>query len=516
MVCAAEETRRNQGGGMQRANERSRNVIVIGSGASGMTAAILFARNGYRVKVLEQHAVAGGLMQTYFRGGRELPTGVHCLGGLDEGAVLWRYFKYLGVMDRVAFRRISDDCIAEYRFPSFTFHMPGRRDLFKQRLCESFPDQLAAIHQFFADMQACVDCFPLYQCRYEEAETISPKLTISVAAYLDRLTNEPKLRSILAGNVLLTGMRADECPVYVHMVTTDSFLHGTYRVEPGQRGLISGFVEALKDIGGEIHCRSHVQNIVCDDGRVQGVQVNGSFIPADVVVYTGHPSFLPDLCLSDRIRPTYRQRLREMENTDGVFTLSAKWQHDQCPARDHDVYLYEVDRPWLAAGADKPSWDTAPGIYCTAHASADSQGHTLSTIIPIELARWHGSWTGAAGQRSADYSNAKAQLADYVMTRLGRAWPHMRDRLQIIDTNTPITFNRYTLTPDGSAYGIKRSAGRLIQTRISPATKIGNLFLAGQSIVLSGILGAVISGVLVGALVLDGDDLLARIRLETS
>lgn len=481
-----------------------------------MTTAIMLARNGYHVTVLEQHAVAGGLMQTYFRGGRELPTGVHCLGGLDEGCILWRYFQYMGVMNRVKFCRLSDQCIAEYRFPSFEFQMPGRHDLFMQRLCEKFPNQIPAIHQFFADMQACVRGFPLYQCRYQDIETLAPAFTVSVVSYLEQLTADPELRAILAGNVLLTGMRADECPVYAHMVTTDSFLHGTYRVAPGQHGLIGGFVEAFKHVGGHIQCRAKVQKIVSENGHVRGVEVDDTFMPADVVVYTGHPSFLPDLCSAELFRPTYRKRLRDLENTDGVFTLAARWEHDQCPARDHDIYLYEVDRPWLTAGVSNPPWDTAPGVYCTAHASADARSHTFSSIIPIELNRWSLDWSGAPGKRSHDYKQTKARLADFIMTRLVKAWPHMRDRLQIIDTNTPATFNQYTLTPDGSAYGIKRVAGRQMQTRISPATKVANLYLAGQSIVLSGILGAVISGVLVSAIVLDGNHLLERIIKETT
>ena len=62
-------------------------IIVIGSGISGLTAAAALTRAGQRVLLLEQHWVAGGLTQTFKRGDWQFATGVHYLSGLgdDEG-----------------------------------------------------------------------------------------------------------------------------------------------------------------------------------------------------------------------------------------------------------------------------------------------------------------------------------------------------------------------------------------------------------------------------------------------
>ena len=57
-------------------------TIVIGSGIGGLTAACALARRGQRVLVLEQHAVAGGMTQTFGRQGWTFATGVHYIGGV--------------------------------------------------------------------------------------------------------------------------------------------------------------------------------------------------------------------------------------------------------------------------------------------------------------------------------------------------------------------------------------------------------------------------------------------------
>ncbi len=92
-------------------------LIVVGSGISGMTAAIIAAKEGEKVLVLEQHLVPGGLMQTYKRKGMLFPTGVHRLGSLNPRQPLWYYFNYLDILSRLNLVKLDDDCFEKIYFP---------------------------------------------------------------------------------------------------------------------------------------------------------------------------------------------------------------------------------------------------------------------------------------------------------------------------------------------------------------------------------------------------------------
>ena len=66
-------------------------ALVLGSGVSGLTTAVLLAQRGWKVKVLEAHDRPGGCLHTFTVGDFVFPTGYHYVGrpGADD-CRLWR------------------------------------------------------------------------------------------------------------------------------------------------------------------------------------------------------------------------------------------------------------------------------------------------------------------------------------------------------------------------------------------------------------------------------------------
>lgn len=67
--------------------------------------------------------------------------------------------------------------------------------------------------------------------------------------------------------------------------------------------------------------------------------------------------------------------------------------------------------------------------------------------------------------------------------------PGLRAMVETRYTSTPLTWRDYTLSPFGSAFGIRKDCRNPLMTMLSPKTPIPNLFLTGQNLALHGIEG---------------------------
>ncbi|MFO0415307.1 MAG: phytoene desaturase family protein, partial [Bacteroidota bacterium] len=146
--------------------------VIIGSGMGGLSAAVILAKHGYKVVVLEKNHQIGGALQVFSRDKCIFDTGVHYLGGLDKNENLYQFFKYLEIYDDLKLQALDRDCFDMIRFADGTSYQHGQGyDNFSKFLIKSFPDETEAIEKFCNKIQEICSQFPLYNIKEQTADS---------------------------------------------------------------------------------------------------------------------------------------------------------------------------------------------------------------------------------------------------------------------------------------------------------------------------------------------------------
>ncbi len=505
-------------------DQRDHDVLIIGAGLGGLECAVILAREGLNVAVLEQNSQLGGSLQVFSRDKRLFDTGVHYLGGLLPGQNLDRYFRYLGIRDDLRLHRMDVDGFDRITFGDDpTVHPLAQGHAhFVERLVELFPAERAAIQRFSDDVRATCERFPLYYLRYSgHNEWEDPALQVNARDHIASLTHDPRLRAVLgAPNVLHAG-RGDRTPFYMHALVLNTYIESAWRCVDGGSQLAKLLARQARAHGATILPRKRVTRLVTDAKGISAVwTADGDRFTARRVVADVHPATVLDLLTGAGVRPAYRNRVKAMDNTIGTFCVHLALRPGILPYHDHNHYHFADHDVWApmdpASGRQRGQYMLFTPLMQGGDGTVDAV--SLMTFMPFsEVARWAGSRSTIAepGTRDQEYEVFKQRKAEEVLEQVHRRYPALCDAITGRWTTTPLTFRDYIGCPEGTTYGIQKEARAPMRTYLSPRTKVPNLFLTGQNINLHGILGVTVSSVVTCAELVGKRYLVEKVQRET-
>src|SRR4051812_36648406 len=183
-------------------------VVVIGSGAGGLSAAVACAQSGLKVAVFEQHYLPGGWCHSFNLAGYKFSPGVHYIGELQPGGRMRAIYEGLGASDDLEFYELNPDGFDHILIGRERFDVPKGKERFEERLIRRFPKERAGIAGYLRDVAALGHelggMLKMSSARDLLALPFrAPTLTRwgfrSAASLIDHHIEDPLLRGILAG-----------------------------------------------------------------------------------------------------------------------------------------------------------------------------------------------------------------------------------------------------------------------------------------------------------------------------
>lgn len=480
-------------------------VVIIGSGMGGLCCGLILSKEGYKVCILEKNRQLGGSLQIFSRDKVIFDTGIHYIGGLEEGQNLNSYFKYLGLMDKIKLKRMDMDGYDHITFkgdPTVYKHAQGY-DNFMRVLGEQFPDEKENIKKYCDKIREICDFFPLYRLGDDTKDLVSASfLSIGTKAYLETVTPNIKLQNVLAGTNPLYAGEADKTPLYVHALVVNTYIESSWKCVDGGGQIAKHLSASIKEMGGVISNYSEVTKFNFEGSNVKNVELtNGKTIEGKYFISNFDLSKTLDMIEPGHIRQAYRTRINSLKNTTSSFILYIVLKKNSMEYFNNNIYHYHNDNPWDAINLKSENWPHTFAIF--PQASSKNEKYTDSLIAMTymdydEVKKWENSKNiipNNEEDRGAEYEKFKKEKSEKLIEALEARLPGLKNKIKSFYSSTPLTYRDYIGSRDGTLYGIEKDYHDPLKTFITPKTKVPNLFLTGQNLNLHGMLGVTVSSI---------------------
>ncbi len=499
---------------------KKHDVIVIGSGLGGLMCAFLLSKFGYDVLVLEKNNQIGGCLQTFRRKGITFDTGMHYIGSLKDGQIMNTFFKYFNLNDNVKLQELNPSAYDTISTNGMDFDFPVGYENLKENLLNSFGSEKKAIDTYIKDIKQIANSSPFVNLKKLDGYefTNNPYNNISVSDYISKITSNPDLQNVLAGNLFLYGGEKNITPLYIHAQIRNFYTQGAYRIVGGSDSIAKSLESSILKNGGKILTDCEVTEIKCDSSKAEYVVTKGNEkFYANHFISDIHPQTLLKLTDTPLLRKAYRNRINKINNTVSNFGIYIKFKNDAKLAyKNTNFYRFACENVWDYIPDDN---FTTPKNYLLMHqAESVNQEYAKSAVIltPMKfesVKKWENSFTG---KRDKSYYNFKQECAEKVFSLVRKFDKEIINAIDYYETSSPLTYRDYTYTAMGSTYGIMHNANNIAESYIPHKTKIPNLLLTGQNINTHGMLGVTIGSIITCSSLIDYNTLIKDITNSTN
>ncbi|MFO7637228.1 MAG: NAD(P)/FAD-dependent oxidoreductase [Clostridia bacterium] len=467
-------------------------VIVVGAGISGLTAAALLSKRGLRVVVIDKAYNPGGSCGTFKRNGQIFDQGSAMLYGFGETGFNPHRFVFNLLEEPIDM--IKHDLL-------YCVNYMGRRimfwpdtEKFAQELGEVFPSEKENIIRFYKDLLRMYNHVMVENPAFSTPDEIDGRNSLKgllrhpasyarFLGYLNKSTEwllgkyfkDPEIFRFfnkLTSTYCYTTVR--ETPAILSAIMfVDNHVGGSF-YPAGSTVFLPGKLEkVIEENGGDMLMEQEVVKILFRLGKPAGVALQG-----------GRELFAKDIIYSGTVWNIYGKLLKEPD----VSKARIRWNQEMVPTYPSVMLYAQVDSKAIPG-------DTLPiemlvgnpdiidenevTVYIPSiddRTLCDEDSHVMMVIGPT-VEKWD------RGNKHA-YEQCKEKEMARLMSVLGKRFPGINDAVRHAELSTPCTIEKYTMKNGGSVAGPKQMLGQHMLKRLRTRSEWDSLYFCGESTVM--------------------------------
>ena len=420
-----------------------KHIAVIGAGVSGMTAAIYCLKSGFDVTVYEKHSHGGGLCSGWKRNGYSFEGAVHWINDSAVTDPIYRLWHDTGILG---------DGVKTFRSdPYFVYDYDGTKvsicrdiDKLKAHFLEISPRDKKVIERLYKDVQAVrklkIPLFDIPGLKTGNKNNLDIPLLLkmlpavlilgrlskySAKEYAERFSH-PGIRKVL-GEFVVYEKFSSLSLLHTMACYMDS---GVYP-EGGSLELGRRMTEKIKALGGNMVFNTKVDAVIFNGKTAGGIEAAGEKIPYDAVIVTQDLLTVKNLLGSQpgdrwiraaRYDPPVQTTFASIGVRDDLRDLPFAFAFDD----DISVGGFRYDYIALTNYAEHTNYAPPGCSSLTCSFTGDSYAY----------------WKEQ--KENGTYDLKKNQLAGELRQIIEKHMPRLKDKIEVINIATPLTYERYT------------------------------------------------------------------------
>lgn len=465
----------------------SQHVVVIGAGPGGLTAAVLLAKAGVRVTVIERLPYLGGRTSTFTQNGFRF----------DHGPTL---FHYPQILERI-FRSVGYNLWREIDLirldPHYRLVFGSGGQLvttsnlrkLQAAVAQMSPHDASRISAFLLDNRKKLDCFrPFLESPFHSwrdtfrfdmlrlLPTLKPWR--SLHSELSRYFSDPRVRLAFSFQSKYLGMSPFECPSLFTILSFLEYEYGVYHPRGGCGSVTATLGRIAKELGATIRLNEPVSEILFERRKAVGVVTPNATYKADAIVLNADFARAMTRLVPNYLRRRWRNRKvakKSMSCSAFMMYLGLNGRYDNIS--HHTIYISkDYARNMRDIGkahtlSDDPSY-YVQNASVTDPSLAPPGKSTFYVLVPV---------THQTG--NIDWERERARYRELVLDKLSEIGAtDVRPRVEYERIITPADWDCDFELYKGAVFGLAHTWSQMLHLRPrNRFDEIERMYLVGGS-----------------------------------
>lgn len=460
-------------------------IIIVGAGIAGLSTGCYAQMNGYKTSIFEMHDIPGGLCTAWTRKGYTFDISMHMLMGSKSGPFHTMWQELGAVQGRQFFYRDNYTHI-ESRDKTLSIGM-NRQQLEQQMLALSPADakltkefislfygrgMTGAISLKPSELAGPLDGLKMILAVLPLMGKFRKYRRLTVQEFAQRF-QDPFLRNVVRFVIDGPGWPMVNFP----MVGLAGFLNASSSEAGvpigGSKQVVFQIAERYKKLGGEIHYKCRVKDVIVENNRAVGIKLeDGTEHRADIIIWAGDGrtvifDILKGRYLDDKIKHMYEHWIPVLPLIHVMLGVARDMSKE--PARLN----YELEKPITIVGEER-KWISV--IHHSFDPTAAPPGKAAMEVwYPTRYDYWEKLY-----QQRDKYEAEKKRIAEVTITELDKRWRGLANQIEVVDVPTPITYVRYTGNWQGSPDGWYITSDNMRRNPLRSLPGLSDFYMVGQ------------------------------------